>query len=274
MDDVDPASLEKYDLVGLGCPVFYYQEPLNVRNFIKRLPALPGKHWFVFCTHGAIMGNIFSSMAGYLKEKGITVIGYNDTYADATMPFYPYPTLTTGHPDSDDLDKAYDFGRDLVNRSRDITSGKKDLIPELAPVPEEWIENAERFTLEFMKRVFPAMKINPDTCTACLDCERHCPVDGIDVMAEPPRIQDPCIYCWNCTKICPESAIEADWSRQVTMAPQLYSRYRYWLDIAAGRGEFRWLLDPDSIDFTNPFYKQREQKVQQIKKENCIISGK
>ena len=29
------------DLVGIGCPVFYYQEPLNVRDFIAALPPLP-----------------------------------------------------------------------------------------------------------------------------------------------------------------------------------------------------------------------------------------
>jgi flavodoxin/Fe-S-cluster-containing hydrogenase component 2 len=268
MDDVDPASLQSYDLVGLGCPVFYYQEPLNVRDFMKGLPLLPDKHWFVFCTHASIIGNTFPSMTGYLKQKGITVVGYHDTYADATLPFYPHPTLTSGHPDSDDLKDAYEFGRDVVNRSRHITSGKKGLLPQLAPVPEEWIENAERFTLEFMEQAFPSMRINPDRCTACMDCEGGCPVDGIGVTEDPPRIQDPCIYCWNCVKICPEAAIEADWSQQVKLAPQLYSRYRYWLDEAARRGEFRWLLDPESIDFTNPFYKQREQKTKQTKEEN------
>jgi hypothetical protein len=97
--DVDPASLHSFDLVGLGCPVFYCQEPLNVRDFIAALPRMPDRQWFVFCTHGAIMGVTLQSMAEALQRKGIDVIGYHDTYAGATLPFYPYPMLTAGHPD-------------------------------------------------------------------------------------------------------------------------------------------------------------------------------
>ena len=35
---VDRDALGEYDLVGIGCPVFYYQEPFNVRWFIEELP--------------------------------------------------------------------------------------------------------------------------------------------------------------------------------------------------------------------------------------------
>ncbi|MBI4832040.1 MAG: flavodoxin domain-containing protein, partial [Candidatus Lindowbacteria bacterium] len=93
--EVDKGSLPGYDLVGLGCPVFYYQEPFNVRAFIESLPQLKDRHWFVFCTHGSVIGNTFPSMSGQLQKKEILVIGYHDSYADGTLPFYPYPTLTT-----------------------------------------------------------------------------------------------------------------------------------------------------------------------------------
>ena len=46
--DADAASLADYDLVGLGCPVFYYQEPFNVRDVMETVPELPGRHWFLF----------------------------------------------------------------------------------------------------------------------------------------------------------------------------------------------------------------------------------
>ena len=45
---VDTKQLDQYDLVGLGCPVFYYQEPENVRRFIEELPDLNDKNWFLF----------------------------------------------------------------------------------------------------------------------------------------------------------------------------------------------------------------------------------
>ncbi len=258
LKDADSGSLAGYDLVGLGCPVFYYKEPFNVRDFIGALPELAGKHWFVFCTHGSVMGKTLISMSEHLGEKGITVIGHHDTYSDASLPFYPYPTLTTGHPDSLDYEEARAFGKEIAERSQRIAKGESDLVPRLDPVPEEWTTDADMLTLEFLNGVMPRLHIDMEKCINCHECEDNCPVQGIDVEADPPRIQQPCIYCWYCAKICPTLAIGTNWDDLVAMAPDQYARYRQALDNAAKSGRFRWLIDPDSMDLENPLYKQRE----------------
>ncbi len=265
--DADTGSLAEYDLVGLGCPVFYFQEPINVRSFIESLPALAGRHWFIFCTHGSVLGATLHSMAERLKDKGATVIGYHHSYADATLPFYPYPTLTTGHPDSRGLNDARAFGKEIAARSQRIAEGDRTLIPTLEPVPEEWTRNAQMLTPEFLEQTMPRLRIDMEKCIRCHECEDNCPVGGIDVEADPPRIQSPCVYCWYCAKICPTLAIEADWDILVTMAPENYARYRQALDEAAARGEFRWLIDPDSLDFDDPLYKQRERELEESSEE-------
>jgi len=256
---VDPDKLPGWDLVGIGCPVFYFQEPQHVRRFIAALPPLPGKQWFVFCTHGAIMGVTLQSMADGLRRKGIRVIGYHDTYASATLPFYPYPMPTAGHPDETDLEEARIFGRLISARSQSIDAGNPVHTVSPPAVPQEWRENAERFTPEFLERIFPELTIDSSRCSRCYECRNGCPVGGIDIDREPPRIQNPCIYCWNCVNICPEAAIEGDWSGQVKLAPKLLARYRYWLDAAATQGKFRWRIDPDNIDCENPLYLQRRR---------------
>ncbi|MBU2549162.1 MAG: EFR1 family ferrodoxin [Proteobacteria bacterium] len=256
---VDTASLADYDLVGLGCPVFYYKEPFNVRDFIESLPELPGKHWFFFCTHGAVLGNTFHSVKDRLNPKGIVVIGYHDTYADGVIPFYPYPVLTSGHPDAVDLEQAVAFGRDIASRRARIAAGEVDILPELEPASQEVVEHAQALSMEFMDGMFPRLSIDADRCIQCQTCEMACPVGGIDVLAEPPRLQSPCIYCWNCVKTCPESAIRADWSMMVEVAKVNFAMYRRLLDKAAAEGRFRWLVDPDSIDLEDPLYLQRER---------------
>jgi flavodoxin/NAD-dependent dihydropyrimidine dehydrogenase PreA subunit len=261
LGDVKPESLADYDLVGLGCPVFYYNAPFNVRDFMQGLPELADKQWFVFCTHGSVMGNTLILMAEALKAKGIRVVGYHDTYADGTIPFYPYPTLTTGHPDEREYEEARAFGREIAERSRRIAAGEKGLIPEAGEKNPEWAQQADTFSLEFLSQVMPRMSINEEKCVQCQECVENCPVDGIDPESDPPRIQDPCIYCFNCAKICPELAIEADWDVVVSIAPQNYARYREVLEEAAARGEFRWLMDPDSLDLDDPLYKQREREI-------------
>ena len=257
---VDGKSLDAYDLVGLGCPVFYYQEPANVRDFIGALQPLNGQQWFVFCTHGSIIGTTIASMSKQLEEKGARITGFHDTYADATLPFYPHPTYTTGHPDALDLEQATFFGRRIAERGQKIAGGGRVQIPAPPALPDEWIKNAEMFSLEYMAKIFPRLTINPEKCTLCLACEKDCPVEGIEILTNPQRIQNPCIFCWNCVNVCPAAAIEADWSRHISLVPKLYARYRYWLDKAASQDEFRWLINPDDIDFNNPYVFQEKRK--------------
>ena len=87
--------------------------------------------------------------------------------------------------------------------------------------------------------------------------------DGIGVEEDPPRIQQPCIYCFNCAKICPVQAIKADWEARAATVKQNFARYRKTLDAAVERGEFRWGIDPDSIDADDPLYKRLERNIKE-----------
>lgn len=266
LNGVDVKLLANYDLIGIGSPVFYYKEPFNVRDFIESLFDLKGQHWFVFCTHGNVIGNFFPSMNDLLKKKGAIVIGFFNSYANITVPFYPSYSYTSGHPDEHDFNAARSFGEKIALRSPKIINQKSPLIPIPGPVSsEEWIKDAEIITPEYLDQVSPKLTIDGDKCSLCHTCEESCPVQGIDIEMEPPRIQQPCIYCWRCVNVCPTLAISANWDSIVSLAPSYYERYRKELDKAAERGEFRWLVDPETVDPINPFYKQREKEAQKNK---------
>jgi flavodoxin/ferredoxin len=260
--DVESGLLANYDLVGIGCPVFYYQEPFHVRDFVDQLPEQKGRHWFVFCSHGSAVGITLPSLSGHLKKSGAHVVGYFDIYADACAPFIPYPTFTTGHPDKSDYETARAFGREVAERTERFLAGERPPVPEPRPPEDEWARSARMFTPEVIERVVPPLSINSEKCTFCGECEENCPVKGIDAQADPPRIQDPCIYCFRCVMVCPALAIEADWTVMVANNPAHYARLRKWLDEAAARGEFRWRMDPDSIDFDDTMHKQRERALE------------
>ncbi len=262
LNDVDAKLLPDYNIVGIGCPVFYYKEPFNVRDFIDSLPKLEGQQWFIFCTHANVIGNIFPSMTKRLKEKGVTVTGFHNTYASLTVPYYPSPSFTTGHPDEYDFEQAKAFGREIAERSPQITNPDSNLIPAPNPVSsEEWVQEGDMLTAEYLDQVMPKLSIDMEKCTQCHSCENNCPVQGIDIEADPPRIQTPCIYCWRCVNICPTLAVSANWDKLVSIAPTYYARYRKVLDEAAARSEFRWLIDPETINCDDPLYKQRARKI-------------
>ncbi len=262
MRDVEAGSLEDYDLIGFGTPVFYFQEPFHVRDFLKALPDQKGKHWFLFGTHGSMWGTMFLSMADILKGKEAEVVGYHHNYADAFLQFYPYPFVTTGHPDEKEIEETRAFGREIPEVSRRIAEGDRSLIPQPVSCPDLWKWVAQGFSPEVLSQLLPPLEIDLDRCTECGLCQENCPVQGIDIESNPRRLQDPCVYCTYCITVCPTCAIGGDIiDLMAALAPEFAKHYIRNLENAAAEGKFEWKIDPASIDFSDNLFRQRERKL-------------
>ncbi len=242
-------EIPDYDLIGIGTPTFFYREPVNVANFIKKMPKENKKHCFIFCSHGSIMGNTLYYMQKGLKERGYIVIGAFDSYADASLQFYPKIWHTEGHPDEIELADAERFGRGICDASRKVRTGVLKMIPEFELVDDTWwSETSKRTTPASLRKVFPKFTINPDKCSKCLLCQESCPVDAIDIQADPPEIQKiSCIFCLFCQKACPEDAIEGDWTQIKNATRGNLKKYVAVLKEAEKKGEFRPYVDYEKI---------------------------
>ncbi len=70
--------------------------------------------------------------------------------------------------------------------------------------------------------------IDEDSCTACMRCAEHCPVDAIENMGDFARINGKiCIGCAECLAVCRIGAVRFDWGKtsgdlQKTMAEYAY----------------------------------------------------
>jgi flavodoxin/NAD-dependent dihydropyrimidine dehydrogenase PreA subunit len=202
LKETKPADLPRYDLIGLGCPVFAYREPANVRAFVESLPSLRGKHGFVFATHGTVLGKTLATMSWALYQKGVVVIGSYHCYADVFVPGIPYPWFTTGHPDETDLNEAEAFGRQMAELSQKITRGEAS--PTFKTKMTGWGQPLQARLLMTLKRE----KCRYPECRLCVD---NCPMNGIDLSVEPFVFRRDCISCFFCEQVCPYSAIEVDW---------------------------------------------------------------
>lgn len=222
LQDIESEDLVKYDLIGLGAPVWHRREPANVMEFIEfTMNALKGKHGFAFCTHGLFPGRFLARVVPLMTQRGLTVTGWNNWYGSVFLPEKPKPYFTDGHPDEIDLKLANDFGREMVERSRAVYAGKRQLIPvlpqgqeydELYPGPPRGIQRtaeqqellgirAFEYTVNKEKCLYPK-------CTLCMD---NCPTHSIDMSLSPPILIETCDRCSYCEQICPQGAIEFDW---------------------------------------------------------------
>ncbi|MHA2009013.1 MAG: EFR1 family ferrodoxin [Promethearchaeota archaeon] len=242
-------ELEKYDLIGIGAPTFYFREPVNVRNFIEGMKEADEKHSFIFCTHGSIIGNTFYHMNEELKKKGYLVIGSFDSYSASSLQFYPEVMHTINHPDDLEIEDAVKFGEEICNISLQVKNGKAASLPDFKLVEDTWwAKESKAISLKSLRRFFPAFKIDTSKCTKCFSCQEECPVDAINIETDPPEIQmEGCIFCFYCEKLCPEGAIEADWSLTKKLSRGNLQKYVNALKESELKGKFRPYIDYEKI---------------------------
>ncbi|MGO1057449.1 flavodoxin family protein [Crossiella sp. CA198] len=123
-DQVDPAALADYDLVGFGSGIFLGSFHPRLREFVQALPARRRRHAFVFATSGfpeAGFQRFSRPLTTLLRDKGFAVA---DTFScrgfDTWLPFKLVGGVRKGRPDAADLLAARKFADGLRTRL-DIT---------------------------------------------------------------------------------------------------------------------------------------------------------
>lgn len=221
---IDRDSLKGYDFVVAGSPVYYYDVPENLQNWMATLAEIKDVPVASYVTFGGEGGNYHNSactLLEHLHAKGGIPVGLNafgnmSTYAitwsygnaDRVLKFKDKPdqasftsmreyasTLLTriqiGQPM--DIDREFNF--------RDMLKAK----------PSIWIS----------KRLIDKHTIDQDQCVGCGTCRKKCPVDAIDLDAY--RVdRDRCLLCLGCVNNCPEGAVD-----MVFMGKKVYGYYEF-----------------------------------------------
>lgn len=229
--DAKAEDLDKYELVGIGSPVWDGAEPPNVRRFIEELPKQKDKKAFLFCTHGVMPEHYFPFVARRLKNKGFLVIGMRDWFGSVYLQITPSPYYTDGHPDEIDLAEAREFGKEMIEKSERIKKGELDLVSPLPP----YILTPQLLVLsEFFRwghNAHGRLTYNPDLCKYpnCRLCIDHCIMEYIDFSKSERRFGSGGTYCdmWLgctfCELICPTGAISCDWEAFLKVSSEVLS---------------------------------------------------
>lgn len=119
-EQLDPAELDSYDLVGFGSGIFLGQFHSRLRDFVRSLPPARRRGAFVFATSGfadAGFQRFSRPMMTLLEQKGFEVA---DTFScrafDTYLPFKPVGGIRKGRPNAVDLDSARIFAEGLRDR--------------------------------------------------------------------------------------------------------------------------------------------------------------
>jgi ferredoxin/flavodoxin len=222
LENVDSHDLLDYELIGIGAPAIGYREPPIVTEFMNNLPRLKGGYAFTFCTHGTCPCGFVAEMVTALRKKGLKVIGWNDWFGSAFMPYIVRPYYTDGHPDSIDIKEAKEFGKEILERTLKISKGELGLVPRLPrkdqydklygtkPLPEELPKDLH-IPLSDWEKLKPAVDLQK--CNSCGECVNNCPNQAItmdDDVIISHKTCGPC-HVWFCEQVCPTGAIKVNW---------------------------------------------------------------
>ncbi len=207
MQEFDKNLLPNYDLIIAGTPVFYYDTPANVSEWLETIPSIQGTPVAAFVSFGGPEGNQYNASTHLLKllaDKGGVPVGRD---AFRNIGSYPTPHWNTPNqisgqhlPDAATFDQVRRFTAAVMERvtlGEPIAVGYEVALREgLSWLPLAWLN----------KKAISRHTVDAQKCIGCQICVRKCPTKAIDPSTQTVD-RDTCLACFGCLNNCPADAV-------------------------------------------------------------------
>lgn len=215
--DFQPEKMVDFDLLVLGSPVFYYDTPGYVKDFIGSLPDLRGLPVASYVTFGGPEGNQDNanySILHLLSEKNGVPVGEKSFQSLSSFPLawsedsVNDKTWNARHlPDEDTFQSVRDYAGQLleqVKANRAETVVKKLTLREFSTL----------FDLEWWtKKMVKNHSLVKENCVQCGACVEKCPVNAIDLVQYQVDTTA-CVLCFGCINACEYQAVHMEYSKK------------------------------------------------------------
>lgn len=198
----DPASVpaRNASVIGFICPVYEWDLPGAMKDFVKRLSINPNAYIFMVATYIFIHGRCFETMESLLAEKGAH-LHYGAALrcvASQCTAYPPFPPERLMLPRME---------RGVLKISQDVAARKSKAYPPMSPLTRRL----------YPKLMIPYMEVEheydkgfytDDRCVGCATCAKVCPTRNIILEAGRPVWNHRCHGCMACVAYCPTKAIQ------------------------------------------------------------------
>ena len=192
-------DLSQADMIGIGYPIYAFNPPKLVLDFVRRLPCGNGRSAFIFKTAGEPF--YWNDSSSALLMKHLRKNGYRVVFERHFL--MPY-NIVFRYPDA--LAKQML----LINRKLCMDMAQRILQGEVS-LPKLTLQSR---LASFVFRIqWPGAALNGrlcrvgKRCNLCGKCERNCPVGNIRRDKGKIRFGWKCIMCMRCVMYCPKDAI-------------------------------------------------------------------
>jgi ferredoxin/flavodoxin len=207
IQEINKNILPDYDLIIIGTPVFYYDTPSNISEWLKTIPSIKGIPVATFVSFGGPEDNQHNASCHILKllaNKGGVPVGRE---AFRNIPTYPTPKWNNSQqisgqhlPNAATFDRVRRFTADMlerITRGETISIGYELAMREgLRALPLVWLN----------KKAISKHTVDAQKCIGCGTCVRKCPTKAINPFKQIVD-RDRCLACFGCLNNCPADAV-------------------------------------------------------------------
>jgi len=218
--DFDQTKITDVDLIVIGAPVFYYDIPDFVKDFIQSLPDLKGIPVAAYVTFGGPEGNqhnaACSVLEGLVQKNGVPVgLKAFMTISSYSLSFKANDKdiktkQNTILPDQNTYKNVREYAgfiKSEVGKGNTSVFKKALTLREFSTYfgPEWW-------TKLFVDNHF----IIEQKCVGCGTCVEKCPTNSIDLDTFSVKT-DTCVLCFGCINNCEYQAVNMEYNKEKVM---------------------------------------------------------
>lgn len=198
--DPEAVSAENADIIGFVCPVYEWDLPGTMKEFVGKLKVNPNAYLFMIATYVAIHGKTFETMEKILSGKGahLSYAKALRCVASQCIAYPPFPPEKLMIPY---MEKSIDqIGKELSERKNRDCPAMGRLTRKLYPKLMTPYMALER---EYDKGFY-----TDERCIGCETCVKVCPTKNIAMQNHTPVWNHRCHGCNACVAYCPTKAIQ------------------------------------------------------------------
>ncbi len=219
-------SLDGYDVLGIGFPVYYFRPPFNVMEYVQSLPSLKGLPTFVFVLHGTYRFDAANPVRHTFKSKGAADVGFFHCFGrDLYLEYLKQHKLfSPDHPTKEELHRALLFGQEVAARA-----ARREFLETEDDLPAGPVYRIERFFMSkwIVQQIYSRLfMISGRKCDGCGLCVKLCPTKNLTARKDgKPVMGRECIACLTCETRCPKGAITSPMSWPILQPFMMYNVY-------------------------------------------------
>ncbi len=193
-------DLSTAETVGFVCPVYEWDIPKPVKNFIENLNIPTNAYIYAVVTYVAIHGRCFETVNKILRQKGMRLLYGRaiKSVGSECIAYEPFPSPKRKVPKTDKV--ARKVGLEISNR-------KIRRFPKMSPVARMLYKPLMQPFINVQHEFDKGFYTN-DKCISCHLCQRICSLNNITFDNNRPVWNNKCIGCNACVVYCPTKAIQ------------------------------------------------------------------